>query len=727
MIEKEDQMLKKPYIIAAAMVVAAVGLFLAFPSSNGLAVSVSKRMRAEQLWKTSGHADKTGEPFRHWDADGQISASCAKCHSTPGYKDYLGVDGSTPGVVDKAAALGTTVDCDVCHIDKERGILRKNPSVVFPSGMTINNLGPEGLCMECHQGRASKTTVDTKITSLSLPNDDTPSTKLTFSNIHYFAAAASQFGTFVKGGYEYAGHEYDARFSHITGYNACNTCHNPHSLEVNLKACNTCHVGVKDPKDIRYVGSQVDYDGDGDISEGMYYEIQDMMAKELDAVQRYARTVVGTPIAYDPNANPYWFFDTNGNGAADPNEAVSTNGYSAFTARLLKAAYNYQVAKKDPNCFAHNGKYIIELLYDSIEDLNTKLAAPVDLSEMSREDEGHFNGGSMPYRDWDDTVDQKVPATCSRCHSTTGLAYFLENGTTQAEPIANGMLCTTCHTSPPALRQVPLVTFPSGLTATMGDSSNVCMICHQGRQAKATVDATINAKPAGPFNFVNVHYFPSAAIFFGTEVKGGYEFPEKVYSVRQPFANHGGRFNTCVQCHMGTAVVQEEHNWTMRAHNVAEPLKENCVLCHGNDISQPFKGADPEKFDFEKIRPANIPDYDADGNIKESLREEIQGLEDVLLARVLLYTAGLGSPAAYDPNTNPYWFKDLNGDGIVDPDEASSSNRYSFDAKGLRSTYNLHMSKKEPHGFIHNARYIAQLLVDSIQHLGGDVGKFTWR
>ncbi len=726
MIEKEDQMLKKPYIIAAAIVVAAVGLFLAFPSSNGLAVSVSKRMRAEQLWKTSGHADKTGEPFRHWDVDGQIPASCAKCHSTHGYKDYLGVDGSTPGVVDKAAALGTTVECDVCHIDKERGILRKNPSVVFPSGVTINNLGPEGLCMECHQGRASKPTVDAKITSAGVPDDDTPSTKLSFQNIHYFAAAASQFGTFVKGGYEYAGRTYDGRFAHITGYNACNTCHNPHSLEVNLKACNTCHVGVKDPKDIRYVGSQVDYDGDGDISEGMYYEIQDIMPKELDAVQRYARTVVGTPIAYDPNANPYWFIDTNGNGAADPDEAVSTNSYNAFTARLLKAAYNYQVAKKDPNCFAHNGKYIIELLYDSIEDLNAKLAVPTDLTEMSRGDEGHFNGSGEPWRHWD--VEGQVPASCSRCHSATGLAYYLENGKTQAEPISNGMLCTTCHTSPPALRPSPVVTFPSGLTANLNDASNLCMNCHQGRESKASVDATIAAKPGGPFSFKNVHYFAAAAVFLGAEVKVGYEFSGKVYSGRQPFANHGGRFNTCVQCHMSSAVVHEEHNWTMRAHNVAEPLKENCVLCHGNDIPQPFKGADPEKFDFENIRPANIPDYDADGNTKESLKEEIAGLENTLFTQMQDYSiTSLGAMILYSSTAYPYWFKDQNGNGILDPEEAVSTNGFPMDAKLLRTTFNFQLSKKEPHGFIHNARYIAQLLVDSIQHLGGDVGKFTWR
>ena len=62
------------------------------------------------------------------------------------------------------------------------------------------------------------------------------------------------------------GKVYDARFSHIAGYNACNNCHNPHSLQVDIRKCNTCHTGVTDFKDIRYVGSQTDYDGSGDLA-----------------------------------------------------------------------------------------------------------------------------------------------------------------------------------------------------------------------------------------------------------------------------------------------------------------------------------------------------------------------------------------------------------------------------------------------------------------------------
>jgi len=719
-------MLKKTFVIAAGLVLAVVVLLLAFSSTTASAVTNPKVALANRLWGMSGHADKTGEPFRHWDVDGAVPVSCAKCHSSYGFRDFLGVDGTPGGTVENAAKTDSTVDCLVCHVDKTSGVLRKNEEVVFPSGALIKGLGPEGLCMECHQGRAAKITIDTKIIAAALANEDTSSTKLS-SNIHYYAAAATQMGKLAASGYEYAGRTYDARFSHIAGYNACNTCHDPHSLQVNIKGCNTCHVGIKDPKEIRYVGSQTDYDGDGNIEEGMYFEIQHIMAKLYATIQRYARTVLNKPIGYDGSTNPYWFFDTNGNGVIDGAENVS-NSYNAFSVRLLKAAYNYQVATKDPNNFAHNGKYVIELLYDSIDDLNVSLATKTDLTAMKRTDEGHFNGSGEPWRHWDATG--TVDAGCARCHSATGLAKFIATGTNiDGEPASNGMLCTTCHTAPPALRSLPVVPFTSpGVTASLGDASNLCLACHQGRESKASIDATIAANPNGTFSFKNVHYFAAGATFLGTTVKVGYEFAGKSYVGRQPYPNHLGKFTTCVQCHMSTKVTEEDHAWTMERHNLAEPLKENCVPCHGNDISQTIKGGDPARFDFEQIRPGNIPDYDADGNVAEGLKDEIIGLENALYEQMKTYTlAAQGIRALYDGNIYPYWFKDTNGNGILDPSEATSANGFKFNAAGLRASFNFQLSKKEPHGFIHNARYVAQLLVDSIEHMGGNIARYTWR
>jgi len=608
-------------------------------------------------------------------------------------------------------------------------------------------------------------------------NDDTPSSKLRFINIHYFAAAASQFGTVVKGGYEYAGKEYDARFSHIPGYNACIVCHNSHSLEIDIQDCNTCHIGVKNTRDIRYIGSFEDYDGDGNITEGMYYEIEHLKGYLLDTMQAYARTVTKAPIAYDPNTNPYYFNDLNNNGQVDSNEATSANAYNKFSNRLLRAAYNYQVSVKEPCGYVHNGKYMIELIYDSIADLNTQLAAsggsaalrrPTGIQSagaartglrdrglafkgtsfldqnasstssgselesanlahgaLQRTDEGHFDGSSMAFRDWDDTG--TVPATCAKCHSALGLPTLLATGAIKTGmPSANGFLCSTCHTVPPLTYPAGPVKFPSGAVLDLHDQSNLCANCHQGRASKNTIDAAIAAGP-GPYGFTNIHYFAAAASFFGSEAHGGYEFAGKSYVGRNIFTNHMGLFTDCVECHFSTKSPNRKHDDSDAHFHNAAPSPEDCVPCHGQDIAQPHPGGDPANFEFEGIRPAQTPDYDADGNVKESLQSELLGLNDKLYAVIQAYAAGIGTPVIYDPNTYPYWFKDLNGNGIGDPNELVSSNGYRFTAPLLRAAYNLHFSVKEPCAYIHNPRYFAQLLVDSIGHLGGDVSPFTWR
>ncbi len=89
----------------------------------------------------------------------------------------------------------------------------------------------------------------------------------------------------------------------------------------------------------------------------------------MAALQAYATETVGTSIAYDAHSHPYFFIDTNSNGVADPEEVNGDNRYATWTPRLLRAAYNYQYATKDPGAFAHNGQYIVQTLYDSIEDI----------------------------------------------------------------------------------------------------------------------------------------------------------------------------------------------------------------------------------------------------------------------------------------------------------------------------------------------------------------------
>jgi len=96
-------------------------------------------------------------------------------------------------------------------------------------------------------------------------------------------------------------------------------------------------------------------------------------------MQAYAADTAGTEnIVYDSHSYPYFFLDTNGNGEPDPDEAAFPNRYNTWTPNLLRAAFNYQYAAKDPGGFTHNGLYVIQTLYDSIE------AVGGDVSGMTR-------------------------------------------------------------------------------------------------------------------------------------------------------------------------------------------------------------------------------------------------------------------------------------------------------------------------------------------------------
>jgi hypothetical protein len=174
-------------------------------------------------------------------------------------------------------------------------------------------------------------------------------------------------------------------------------------------------------------------------------------------------------------------------------------------------------------------------VYDSIEDLNSVIASPVDLSTAHREDAGHFAGNTMPFRDWD--ADGEVPGRCARCHSADGLPLFIEQGVNISTHPANGFMCTTCHNEAewPARYIVNEVTFPSGAKVTFGEGkeSNLCMLCHQGRSSTATVNRTLGDKPAetadDTISFANIHYFAAGATLFGNDAQGAYQFASKEY------------------------------------------------------------------------------------------------------------------------------------------------------------------------------------------------------
>ncbi len=660
-------------------------------------------------WLSSAHANADSEPFKHWNTQGVIPASCAQCHSTPGYIDYLGADSSAAGKVDVDQPIGSVINCDACHSQAAASLTK----VKFPSGVEVGNMGDATRCIVCHQGRASKVQIDAAIDKAGLKADvNKVEPKLGFTNIHYFAAAATLYGSEARGGYEFDGKVYQGRNPHVEGFNTCIGCHNQHTLKVRVEACGQCHKNVKSEEDLRKIrmnGSLSDFNGNGNVKEGIDAEIAGLRDTLLKTMQAYATKIASKAIAYDPATYPYFFLDTNGNGKVDKEEADAKNAFNAFTARLLEAAYNYQMSVKDPGAFAHNPKYIIQLLYDSIEALNKEMGGSgTDMAKLVRNAPGHFNAASEPFRHWDTAGE--VPGSCAKCHTADGLPVFLKNGTAIATSPSNSLACTTCHDAIPkfTVRASEKVTFPSGATVSFGkdENANICLNCHQGRESTVSVNKAIAAasvkdnEVSNKLNFLNVHYFAAGATLWGNDVQGAYQYDGKKYSGR--FLHKKG-FQVCTDCH-------DKHTLQIQF--------DDCLTCH-KDVKTP-----------QDIRAKeDTVDYNGNGKTDEPITAEIASFQDALLKQIQAYASKTaGAPIVYAAGSYPYWFTDLNGNGKADPDELKTDNAYKkWTPNLLRAAYNYQYSVKDPGAFAHNHSYVMQFLYDSIESLGGKdaVAKFT--
>jgi hypothetical protein len=426
----------------------------------------------------------------------------------------------------------------------------------------------------------------------------------------------------------------------------------------------------------------IDYDGDGDIEEGISGELDTLREMLLQAIQAYAAEVIGTPITYDVAAYPYWFDDAG-------------ERFTTFSGYLQVATYNYQVSLKDPGAYAHNPKYHIELLYDTIMVLNEYISEPIDLSNAHRNDPGHFDSTGEPYRHWDE--DGEVSASCVKCHTAEGLPFYLEHGVTINLEIPDSMECSTCHSdvsniAEGELRIVDEVTFPSGAVLSFGEEepANLCINCHQGRESSTSVSAHIAGPGVGDdevseaLRFRNPHYFAAGATLFGNEAMGGYQYEGMEYSGR---FEHARRTDTCVGCHDPHALQLDV---------------ERCMDCHDNVESEEDIFMIRQDEDFDPV------DYDGDGDMEEPILEEIHTLQDALYEGIVAYTTEMGDPISYNPAAYPYWFNEAG--------ETYSS----WTPRLVRTTYNYTWSKKDPGMFAHNADYIIQLLFDSIVDLGGE-------
>ena len=266
---------------------------------------------------------------------------------------------------------------------------------------------------------------------------------------------------------------------------------------------------------------------------------------------------------------------------------------------------------------------------------------------------------------------------CVSCHTGNGYVDNLARKAPTPHFIPpterNFLNCTTCHDSaaPAAsehVRQIDNVVFPSGLSVTTGGNSKVCFTCHAGRKSKASVDAAVPTGGVYNFGDVDPHFLPAAAILYGPQAQGGYEYAGKSYTVDESHA-----LPSCAGCHMAAG---PSGNWNLGGHSLVMESgtalnTTECIQCHGN-----------------------VASFDVLGNDRE-------GTLTVLLDLLGTSLAAKGVVIA-DPFVSPYFTN------ITTQAE-------------LRAAYNYKFVSSDPGAHVHNWWYAAQLLYDSLDDLDDGV------
>jgi len=311
----------------------------------------------------------------------------------------------------------------------------------------------------------------------------------------------------------------------------------------------------------------------------------------------------------------------------------------------------------------------------------------------------HGNTGALSFTYWNEQG--SVPESCAMCHSETGFMDFLGVGDHTAGQVdhpgtINSVIgCASCHTA--EAHALDAITFPSGVEVAGLGASATCMVCHQGRQSSDQVEARVADKPedavSTELDFVNIHYAASAATMLGSEVRPGYQYAGRSYAGR--FMHVPGA-DTCVACH-------EPHSTAVET--------DGCLACH--------RGVD----DLRDIRTQHR-DFAGSGDRSGGIHSEIVDLHDQLLEAIRLYAAEIaGTPIAY-ANSFPYFFADPDGTGELSSDQITRDNRYqSWTPRLLKAAYNYQVVAKDPGGYVHNPRYMLQLVHDSLTDLAGVTGQ----
>jgi hypothetical protein len=128
-------MKKKSFFLLIAVFAAALLVWVACTTMQATDTAKASVSEITTKWEGSGHADITSETFNHWNEDDPavVPPVCAKCHSTSGFRDFVGADGSAAGSVEMAGKIQDPVSCTACHSTATHELY----SVPLPSGTEI--------------------------------------------------------------------------------------------------------------------------------------------------------------------------------------------------------------------------------------------------------------------------------------------------------------------------------------------------------------------------------------------------------------------------------------------------------------------------------------------------------------------------------------------------------------------------------------------------------------
>lgn len=370
------------------------------------------------------------------------------------------------------------------------------------------------------------------------------------------------------------------------------------------------------------------------------------------------------------------------------------NGYTSYANPAYRAAY-VTPASTCPDCHQSG---------------DPKGSADKTLLQFRTEwgASGHGNGNSVAWKNsayfnWkaagtasaDAKGSASVTTDCQRCHSAAGYLKFVLY--TSIAPVAAAadrysepLTCNACHQSgdfsaPRAVsRRTGYYNYSGAAAGRLkvttvypeAGRSNICLGCHVGRQAGATVQALSQATAQKTYSssfwrnlrFVDAHYLSAGGQLYGA---AGYHYPGVSYG--NASVNHaivgGTDAGPCVACHLPTS----SHTLSVAAGNFTL-----CNSCHieGGVVSAGF--------------------------LAQRSNEFTSGLKALAAA-----LAAKGFTPLTDPGGKPQYpyFSTTNWGG------------HSDGPGNLGAAFNYNLLVHDPGAFAHNPAYVKRLVRDSIDFL----------